>query len=154
MWLILYISQCLHNCGVYVQIKLNPHLPKKFFFCFNESSIQIMNIAFYFTLKALFILKIFSFCSEFFGYVWKWLDKKAKVNFKIYHITNWNTNNYNEHITRYLKNKDNHKMKFGMAIKYKMRNIFLKSCRKWDSETISDHFLFFRKALHEVKASG
>ena len=38
-----------------------------------------------------------------FGYVEKRLDKKGKVNFKIYDITNWRTNNYNRHITEYLK---------------------------------------------------
>ena len=38
--------------------------------------------AFYFMLKALFILKIFTFLSWHFGYVEKWLDKKAMVNIK------------------------------------------------------------------------
>ena len=30
-------------------------------------------------------------------------DKKAKVNFKIYDFTIWNTDNYNKHIPKYLK---------------------------------------------------
>ena len=28
---------------------------------------------------------------------------KAKVNFKIYDVTDWTTNNYNTHIAQYLK---------------------------------------------------
>ena len=33
----------------------------------------------------------------------KQFNKKAKVNFKIYDVTNWITNNYNTHIAQYLK---------------------------------------------------
>ena len=42
------------------------------------------------------------FCPHFCGYVEIRLGKKAMVNFKIYDVTNWNTNNYNKHIDRYL----------------------------------------------------
>ena len=64
----------------------------------------MMNNAFYFILKALSVLKIFTFFfPDFFGYIKKRIDKKAKVNFKIYDITNWNTNNNNTHIAEYLK---------------------------------------------------
>ena len=38
-------------------------------------------------MKALFILKIFKSLSQFFGHLGKWLNKKAKGNFKIYDIT-------------------------------------------------------------------
>ena len=38
---------------------------------------------FYFTVKALFPLKIFQFLPWFVGYLGKRLGKKAKVNFKI-----------------------------------------------------------------------
>ena len=31
------------------------------------------------------------------------LDEKPMVNLNIYHITNWETNNYNTHITQYLR---------------------------------------------------
>ena len=44
--------------------------------------------------KALLFLKIFAFFSWNSGYVEKQLDKKAKVNFKIYDVTDWKTNNY------------------------------------------------------------
>ena len=50
-----------------------------------------MKNAFYFMLKALFVLQIFTL----FGYVEKRLDKKVDVNFKIYDVTDWATNNYN-----------------------------------------------------------
>ena len=32
-----------------------------------------------------------------------WLDQKAKVNFKIYNVTTWETNNCNIHIAQYLR---------------------------------------------------
>ena len=40
--------------------------------------------AFYFILKALFILKIFKFLSGLSGHIEKWLDHKVNVNFEIY----------------------------------------------------------------------
>ena len=52
----------------------------------------------YFMLKALFILKIFIFLSWLFGYVEKRFDKKGKVDFKIYEVTDLTTDNYNTHI--------------------------------------------------------
>ena len=42
-------------------------------------------------------------------------DKKANVNFKIYDVTNWITNNYNSHIAR---GKDNQIMKFDQLKEY------------------------------------
>ena len=54
-------------------------------------------------LKTLFDLEIFTFLSCLFGYVEKQLDKKATVNFKIYDVPSRETNNYNAHITQYLK---------------------------------------------------
>ena len=42
-----------------------------------------------------------------FGHVEKQLDKKAKVNFKTYDVTNWEINNYNIHIAQYPKVKGN-----------------------------------------------
>ena len=51
-------------------------------------------------LKTLFVVAIFIFCPDFFGLVGKRLDKKVKVNFKIYDVTDWKTNNYNTHIKK------------------------------------------------------
>ena len=47
----------------------------------------MMKKAFYFTLKALFDLKIFKFLSWLFSFVGKRLDYKDKVNFEIYDVT-------------------------------------------------------------------
>ena len=62
-----------------------------------------MKNAFYFILKALFVLKIFKFLSWLFGHVAKRLDKKDKVNFKFYDVTAWLTNNGNKHIAQYFE---------------------------------------------------
>ena len=68
-----------------------------------ESPLKMMKNAFYFTSKALFLLKIFKFLSWLFGHVAKWLDKKDKINFKFYDVTAWLTNNCNTHIAQYLE---------------------------------------------------
>ena len=57
-------------------------------FSATESPLTIMKNAYYFTLKALFVLKISKFMSGLLGYVEERLDKKDKVNFKIYHKLN------------------------------------------------------------------
>ena len=44
-------------------LKLDSHLPKKILNCFNDGSSKMMKNAFYFILKALFVLKIFKFLS-------------------------------------------------------------------------------------------
>ena len=49
--------------------------------------------AFYFILKALFVLKIF-----------KWLGNRTKVNFKMYDIINWEAINY-KHILQNISRK-------------------------------------------------
>ena len=33
----------------------------------------------------------------------KWLYKKAKINFRIYDVTDWDTSNYNTHFAQYIK---------------------------------------------------
>ena len=46
---------------------------------------------------ALFVFEMFSFLSWDFGYMEKRLDKKTKVNFKMYDVTEWIANIYNTH---------------------------------------------------------
>ena len=41
--------------------------------------------------------------SWIFGYAGKRFDKKAKINFKIYDVTDWIANNYNTYIAEYFK---------------------------------------------------
>ena len=48
-----------------------------------------MKNAFYFTLKAVLVLKIIKFLSQIFGDVEKRLDQEDKLNFKIYDVTTW-----------------------------------------------------------------
>ena len=48
--------------------------------------------------NANFTLKALIFCPDFIGQTRTWFYKKAKLNFKIYAITNWERNNYNTHI--------------------------------------------------------
>ena len=62
----------------------------------------MMRNGFYFMLKALFILEIFTLLSWLFGYVEKRLNKKVVINFKVYDITDWTKNNYNTYIAQYL----------------------------------------------------
>ena len=57
---------------------------------------------FYFILKV-FVLRIFNFLPDCFGQVGKCFNKKAMVDFKIYDVTTWETNNYNTRIAQYLK---------------------------------------------------
>ena len=44
---------------------------------------------FYFALSALLILKMFKFLFSLFGHAEKRLDKKDKIDFKIYDVTTW-----------------------------------------------------------------
>ena len=53
--------------------------------------------------KLFSFLRYLQFCPNFFYYIGKQLDKKTKVNFKVYDVTNWNTNNCNKCTARCLK---------------------------------------------------
>ena len=64
----------------------------------------MMKNVFYFSLKALFVLKIFKFLSCLFGHVEKRLDWKDEVKFKIYDVTAWETSNRDANIEQYFKN--------------------------------------------------
>ena len=75
------------------KFRLSPS-KKIVFICFNESPLKLMKNVFYLLLKALFVIEILKILSWLFGYVEKRRDNKAKVNFKIYDVTDWTTNNY------------------------------------------------------------
>ena len=84
-----------------------------------------MKNAFYVNLKALFVINIFKFLSTFLNHVDKQLDQK--VNFKIFNVTTWFTNNCNIHVLPNIsRGKGNQKIKFGQLIEYIIRNVFLK----------------------------
>ena len=59
--------------------------------------------AFYFTSKALLVLKISKFLSWIFGSVAEQLDEKDKVNLKFYDVTSWLINICNTPIDQYLE---------------------------------------------------
>ena len=63
----------------------------------------MMTNAFYFTSKALFVLKIFKFLSKLYDHVAKQLDQKDKINLKFYDVTAWLINSCNTHIAQYLE---------------------------------------------------
>ena len=58
-------------------LKSGSQIPKKRVIYFIESPLKMLKNAFYFTLKALFVLKIFKFLSWLFGHVEKtaWLER-------------------------------------------------------------------------------
>ena len=64
----------------------------------------MMKNAFYFILKALFVLKIFKRLSWLFGRAEKRFDWKDKVSFEIYDVTTYLTNNNNKLTAEYLTN--------------------------------------------------
>ena len=75
-----------------------------------------MKNAFYFTLKAVFVLKMFV---------------------KIYDVTSWLKNNSIHILPNILRSKGNQTMKFDQLIEYNMRNIFVeKSYTKCAGEII------------------
>ena len=61
----------------------------------SESLLKMMKSAFYLILKLSSILRYLIFCPDIFGHVGKRLDEKAKANFKIYDVINFETNSYN-----------------------------------------------------------
>ena len=120
----------LFELSFYISIKIGLSPSKKnCVICFIESPLKVMKNAFYFILKAPFVLEIFKFFLMTF-----WSCRKngliRKVNFKIHEVTAWLTNNYNTRISRIStpnisRSKDNQTMKLSQLIEYNKRNIFL-----------------------------
>ena len=72
-------------------------------FLATEGLLRMTKNAFYFIIKALFILKVFKFLSRLFYQVEKTVLLDDKVNFIIYNITTWLPNICNTHIDQYPK---------------------------------------------------
>ena len=113
-------------------IKKTWHLLKDAFsglikFLAAKSPLEMMKNAFYFTSKALFVLKIFKFLLWNFGHVAKLLDKKDQVIFKFFDVATWLTNSCNTHVAIHIisRSKGNQTMKFRQLIECNMRNVFL-----------------------------
>ena len=93
-------------------------------FLATECPVTTMKNDFYFMLKALLVLQIFPFLSWFFRHVSKRLDKKDKIDFKMYDVTHWAVNNCNIRIANISRNKGYQTIKFRQLIDYMGRNIF------------------------------
>ena len=91
-----------------------------------ENPLKTVKNGFYFTLKPLFVLKIFKFLSRIFGHVEKQLDQKDKVNFKTSGVATWKTKNCNTQLPNISRSKDNQKITFDQLIECDMRNNFIK----------------------------
>ena len=91
--------------------------------------------------------RVFKFLSWLFGHVEKRLDYIDHVNFEIYEVTIWLTNNCNTHIAQYLTKYKQLENENGPLNRiYKEKHFFsefmLKICREDQSKT---SFCFFKK---------
>ena len=105
-------------------------------------SLRMIQNAFYFTLKALFALRVFKFLSWLFGHEGNRLDQKDKINFKIYGVTILGKKQLQCTLFPNMsRSKISQTRKFAQFIENKMRNIFLeKLYTKCGEETISRLF--------------
>ena len=117
-------------------------------FLTTETSLKTMKTAIYFMLKALFVLKIFTFLAWLYGYVENGLIGKLWL------ISKFMTSQIGQQIItiRILPNisrkKGNQATYFGQLIKYSLRKISLqKLCRKLRRETSSRLLFCFLKKL-------
>ena len=86
-------------------------------------------------MKVLFLSRYLNFCPNFFGDLGKRLDKKVKINFKTYDVTDLKQISTIHILPNILRRKGNCTMKFAQLIEYNMRHIFLeKLCTEYDAE--------------------
>ena len=71
-------------------------------FLVTERPLKIIKSTFQFNIKTRFLLDVTQFLMRILGHVEKRLNNKAKVNLKMYEVTNWIINNFT-HIVQYLK---------------------------------------------------
>ena len=117
-----------------------------------ESPLKMMKNAFYFILKALFVLRIFKFLSWLFGHVGKtaWLERQDEFQ------NSWRYNLFNKQLQYTIHisgSRDNQTMKLGQLIGYNKANIFLqKSWTTRGTETSSRPLFVFSKSLIKIKS--
>ena len=75
--------------GLIVKVGHSPS-KKVGFTCFNGRPLKMMKNTFYFILEAFPFSRYLNFCPDIFGHVGKQLDRKPKVNIKIYFFQNHN----------------------------------------------------------------
>ena len=115
-----------------------------------------MKNAFYFILKALFVLTIFKFLLWIFDHIEKndWIRRVRLILKAI--VSQPDLQKFSIHILPNIsRSKFNQKMKFGHGIEYNQRNIFLQeTCRNKSRRLVLDLVCFFSKKLFVVEASG
>ena len=121
------------------KLKIGLSLSKKICYIFYiESPLKMMKNTFYFIWKALFVLKIFNFCLDF------WSCGKNGLIRKIRLISKFMTSQPGQQtiaidiLNNISRSKDNQAMKFGQLIEY----IDRKLCWKWGKEASSNLSIF------------
>ena len=106
-----------------------------------ERPLKVTKNAFHFMLKALLVLEIFTFLSEF-------LVKKENT----FMTSQTEQQIIKIHILLNIsRSKGNQTMRFLQLMKLLGKSFLLNSCKKWGWETSSDLLLLFKKALCKVK---
>ena len=106
-------------------------------FLATESPLKIKKNAFYFTLKALFVLKILKFLSWLLVLQKNGLIRKMRLTSKFMTSQPWKQRIAIHILPNISRSEGNRTMKFDKLTEYNMRNIFLgKSYRKYCKETI------------------
>ena len=100
---------------------------KSWFYLLQWKLFKIMSNVFISSQKLFSFLRYLDFRPEFLIHAGKRLDERAKANFKLYDITDWETNNYNKHIAQHLKKCWQPESEICQLIEYNMRNIFLEN---------------------------
>ena len=118
-----------------IKVGISPS-KKNCFISFSEDPLQMMNMLLNPSSKLFLFSRYLNFCLDFLVKQKKQLDQKDEVNFKMYDVTNWLTNNYNKHIAQNLmkqRQSENEICSINIVqfIEYNKRNIFpQKLCRK------------------------
>ena len=140
-----------HSLSSSLNIKVVPHLSKIFIIiCFNDSPSKMVKNAFYFILKALFVLKIFKFLSWLFGHVGKtaWLERSDEF---------WNLGRHNvvRKQLQWIYCPISHEVKATRQwslVNWKniTREIFFfeKYAENKAGKLVPDHLFFFKTALY------
>ena len=100
-------TKILADFQIYISVPLKKRLWHR---CFPVNFVKFLRTPFFIKhlwwlllLEALSVLQLLKFLSRLFDDAAKKLDNKAKVNFKVYDIATWETNNCNSHIAQNLK---------------------------------------------------
>ena len=103
------------------------------------------------TLRVKSFFRSLDFCPDFFSYLGKRLNKRAKVNFKILTSQTGKQPIAIHILPKFSRSKSYQAMRFDQLIEHNKINIYLwKSCRKWGRETRCRALFVFKKSLYEI----